>query len=524
MQEGPLSTAFTDVPPSSSEQQSQLYTEPIYHQYDDVDMVAHHSIHQQHTMTEPTWVPQSGSLLHPHQVGGAPSVLQMHDNAANMHPFLPDPTTTVSELLSHCERGLSRTILQQEDITEIEGVLDILTLLGSAKDAFDIANELLMHLATSPPNNIHGSAHLSRVAIIALRSARVLHGGNRPIELLNHDLHSGVNLGPGDEVHRRLLLSSFAIVFRGSAMSSTQQVLELGYTSTESFGSLRAAECIDWRYLVLITNLRQLSAASGEPYDADTAWRTYFLPRRFSRANQCIEVYLERLLGWCSAALSDVGTWAAFDNFSSDLWSRTSESADIVELERKTLFCYFYSCVRRSFHAAPYSEYDVLLQDVLAGLRQYLHITTSEALDTVARMLIFPTAQSLPGNSRANLAHRSLCRMQRVRDLNLPLGILTAPGWTSSSFSASFLEALAHNFRQSYRFQSRRFERRVDAQVRDFLDRHLALNFSMNAFQHDPSAWNPPSADREGGTANLLVDGEESGATSLVDLILYDRS
>jgi hypothetical protein len=501
---------------STPQPREQLRTEPINHQRGNpVSNHPHHPAYQQELMIDTLWRPQSGSFLHNNQVGAVSSMLQRHENGTHphMHSFLRNTTTTISGLLKHCDRDLTQTILLPEDIVEIERVLDILTLVRSSKDAFKIAHALLMHIAATSQYGGHATAHLARAAVTVVQNARVLHDCNRIVTLLSVAMHSGANIRSRDNKYRRLLLSFFGIVLQGSAGATSQQALGLCHTAVQNFGRLDILESLDWRYLVLISNANQVSTASDVQYDVNVAWSAYYTPRSLSVAFRNIDVYLERLIMWCTAALDDANSWEVFNAFSADLWTSTLEPADVWELESKTLFCYLCSCLQNTSHIAPRSECHVLLQEALEGLQQHLNIMLWESLNAISRMLMLSNAQPYFGDNRSNLVHRALCRMQGVRNLRLPLGILTASGWAGSSLSATFLETLAQHYCQPYRFSNLRYERRVDSQVRNFLDHHLPLSFSMNAFMHNPSALMPPLGGAEGSTAALLVD-----------LIKYERS
>lgn len=421
-------------------------------------------------------------------------------------------TTTVSELLHHCERGITHTILRPEDINEIENVTDFLTLVCSQQDAFNVAHALLLHIAATPPDG-NVADHVARTAVTVLRNARALYDCKRVVTLLGVAMSPDTNPGSRDDKRWHLLLSLFGLVLQEWVRSPSQQPLALCQTAVRSFDRTNASEDFDWRYLVLITNSQQVYTIRGMQYDLMSAWRAYYMPRRFSTAISNIDGYLECLIMWCTAALDDAASWEAFDAFSAELWNDVFEDADVSELECKTLFCYFHNCLQSKSHVAPDSECHALLQDALAGMQQHLNITTWEALGAISRMLTLSNAKPYSGDNRSNLVRRALCRMQGVRYSAPPLGILTASGWESSSLSATFLETLAQQYCRSHRFSSLQYQSRVDAQVRHYIDRHLALKFSMNAFMHNPFAEVPPMSTTKGGTT-----------ASLVDLIMYQRS
>jgi hypothetical protein len=146
-------------------------------------------------------------------------------------------------------------------------------------------------------------------------------------------------------------------------------------------------------------------------------------------------------------------------------------------------------CLERKSEAAVQSECHTQLLNTLKTLSQHFGITTSEALSTIARMLICSSAMLLSGhNNRSDIIHRALCGMQQIRNLTPPLGILMNAEWTGCLLSATFIETLAIQYCCPYQFSDHQYQQRVDSQVRDFADRHFQLQFSADAFTHDTIA------------------------------------
>jgi hypothetical protein len=470
---------------------------------------------QQQLLINGAWEPQSGILLHNHQANTASSAMYAAGNESrpSIYPPQYNATTKVTGLLTHCNDGLTQTILLAEDITEIERVVDFLILVGSPQDAFKVAQALLLHVASTPPHYGHASAHLAQTAVTVVRNARVLYDCDQIVALLGVAVFPGAGLRSRDDKHWRLLLSSFGLVLQGSTGASSQHALKLCHVAAHDFGRIDDPEIFDWRYLILITNLKHASAVSRINYDFGSVWNAYYNPRRRNTAISNIDGYIERLLMWCTVALDDAGFWESFGAFTPDLWTNILDPANIDELEYKTLFCYLYKYLQSHSHITPLSRCHVLLQEALRGLHCYLNITTWEALSAILRMLTLSNSQRYPTDNRSNLARRALCRIQDARNLRPPLGILTATGWAGSSMSATFLETLAQNYCRPNSFSSLPITRRVDAQVRNFLDYHLVLNFSMNAFMHGPFAQVPSTSGAEGGPTAFLVD-----------LIMYEKT
>lgn len=424
----------------------------------------------------------------------------------------PNATTTLSGLLDHCSErpGLTDTILLAEDITAVEHVVDLLALLGSTKDAYTVAHALMLHIAAAPPHSGHTLARLAQAAVAVLRNAKVLYDCDHIVALLG-TVPREAGVVSRDDKHWRLLSSFFGLVLQGSTGANLQHALKLCHTAAYEFGTTEPLEIFDWRYLVLITNLKH--AANRFQYDVDSVWRTYFNPRRRNVAISNIGGYVEGLMMWCTVALDDVDAWNTFNAFSDDLWVNTVNPADITELECKTLFCYLYRCLNSNSHVEPHSICHLLLREALAGFQQHLNITTWEALNAITRVLMHNNYQPYSDHNRSNLVNRALCRLQAVRSLRPVPCRLTTSGWVGSSISATFLETLAQNYCHPYRFSDSQYESCIDAQVRNFLEHNLALKFSMNAFMRNPLAVLP--------TTNDLANGP---AASLVELIMFDRS
>jgi hypothetical protein len=396
-------------------------------------------------------------------------------------PYLPPNTTTVWRLLQHCDTTLRDKILDAKDIDEIERVAKFFTDVGSYQDSFKLSHSLLSYLATKASGE-YAAPRLSYATFNMIRNARALWNSKRILSLLSLSMHPTIESGSRDDEYWRLLLSFFGIVLQGS-IGNSQKALAICHAAAENFGTNDPPEKFNWRYLVLISNSKQLCTLGGRRYDEVSAWRKYYLHRKFRSA---ISGYVESIVMWCVTALDDTTSWEAFDSFGNDLWTNTGGREDVWELECKTLLCYFLTCLEHKSEAAVQSECHTQLLNTLKSLSQHFGITTSEALSTIARMLICSSTKPLSGhNNRSDLIHRALCGMQQIRNSTPPLGILMNAEWGGCLLSATFIETLAVQYCCPYQFSDRQYQQRVDSQVRDFADRHFQLQFSADAFTLD---------------------------------------
>jgi hypothetical protein len=467
----------------------------------------------QQSPTHQPWQSSPEGWLHNNQLGRPSSIIQSSGSGGHpyMNPLSQNPAITVRGVLGHCAEGLVRSTLYEEDLIEVERLMEFLSLAGSQQDAFKVAQALLLHIAAMPPYSGHLSTHLARVAVMMVTNARLLYNCEQILAFLNVTMYSDRPIRSKDGKHWPLLLSLFGLLIQGSAGTSAQDSLKFCCHAAKMLSRISSLDTFDWRYIVLITNCRQVSPIGNIQFDTTSAWHAYYNPRKHTAALKNIDGYIESLLMWCTAALDDANSWEEFDALSAHVWSLTSSPADVSELECKALFCYFYRCLQSESHVAPRSECHTLLREALAGLREHLHISTCEAIGTVSRILMRPQAQLQSDRERSNLVHRALSRMKEVRQLQSPLGILDALGWEGCFLSANFLDTLAQQYSNPYRLSGPRYESIVDEQIRDFLDRNMTLKFSMNAFMHNPMPQMPP-----------LSGPDENTTTSLIGLINYE--
>jgi hypothetical protein len=418
----------------------------------------------------------------------SPSIAGPHPSTTDFgSPYVPPNTTTVWTLLLHSDATLRDKILYAKDIDEIERVANFFTDVGSYHDSFKLSYSLLSYLATKASGE-YATPRLSYTAFNMIRNARALWDSKKILNLLSLSMHQTTKPGSRDDEYWRLLLSFFGIVLQGS-VGNSQKPLAICHAAAENFGTKDPPEKFNWRYLVLISNSKQLCRLGGRQYDEVSAWRDYYLPRKFRSAISDIRGYVESIAIWCVTALDDTHSWEAFSSFGNDLWTNTRDGEDILELECKILFCYFLTCLERKSKAAVQSECHTQLQSTLESLSRHFGITTSEALSTIARMLMYPSTKPFAGhNDRSDLIRRAFCGMKQIRNLTPPLGILINAEWGGCLLSATFIETLAFQYCYPYRFSDRQYRQLVDSQIQDFADRYFQLQFSADAFTHDPFA------------------------------------
>ena len=507
------SVAASDMDLVTSESEQQVLGAPTYRPSDASEPTSSYQLgYEQQSPTHQPWQSSPEGWLHKNHLGGPSSIMQ--SSGSGGHPYI-DPLTqdiaiTVRGVLGHCDKGLTESILHEDDITEVKRLAEFLSLVGSQQDAFKVAQALLLHITAMPPYSGHLSTQLAQVAFLMVMNARLLHSRDQIMAFLTVPIYFGGTIRSRDDKYWPLLSSIVGLLIQGLAGSS-QYSLQLCCSAAKKLGGMSSLDTFDWRYFVLITNCRQVSTIGNIQFDTTSAWHAYYSHRKHTAALKNIDGYIESLLMWCTAALDDANSWEEFDAISAHVWSLTSSPADVSELECKALFCYFYRCLQSDSHVAPRSECHTLLREALAGLREHLHISTCEAIGTVSRMLMRPQAQLQSDRVRSNLVHRALSRMKEVRQLQSPLDILDALGWEGSFLSANFLDTLAQQYSNPYRLSDPRYERIVDEQIREFLDHNMALKFSMNAFIHNPMPQMSPPSGPGGGTT-----------TSLIDLINYE--
>ena len=491
----------------TSELQQQVLNAPPYQPNDASESNSSYQLgYGQQVRGYQQWQPSSESWLADNQLGVPSSLVQSSRSGGQSYADqLPQDTAiTVREVLGHCDKGLAQSILQEEDIIEFERLAEFLSLVGSQQDALKVAQALFSHIAAMLPYPGHLSTHLAQVAVMMIMSARLLHNCDQIMTWLNVPVYPSMAIGSRDDKHWPLLLSLFGVLVQGSSGASTQHSLELCCNAAKKFRGMSSLDTFDWRYIVLITNCRQVCTAGNIPWDTNPAWRAYYLQRTAALEN--IDGYLESLLMWCTAALDDADSWGEFDALSADIWTRTSNPADVSELEYKALFCYFYKCLQSDSHIAPRSECHTLLQEALEGLQKDLHVSKCEAMNAVSKMLMRPQTRHHLGRNRSNLVHRALFRMKEVRQLQSPLNTLYALGWEGSLLSANFLDTLVQQYSHPYRLSNLQCEKVVDEQILDFLDRNLALKLSMNAFMENHYPQMPPFSRPDGRITISLID------------------
>ena len=487
--------------------QQQVLDAPTYRSSDASEPTSSYQpVYGQHSPTHQPWRSSPEGWLHNNQLGGSSSIMQSpgSDDHPYIDPLSQNTATTVRGVLGHCEKGFARSILYEEDVIEVERLAEFLNLVGSQHDAFKVAQALLWHIAAMPPYSGHLSTHLARIAVMMVMNARLLHSRDQIMAFLTRPIYLGGTIRSRDDKYWPLLLSIFGLLIQGSAGSSSQYSLELCCNAAKKLGAMSSLDTFDWRYFVLITNCRQVCTAGNIPWDTNPAWRAYYLQRTAALEN--IDGYLESLLMWCTAALDDADSWGEFDALSADIWIRTSNPADVSELEYKALFCYFYKCLQSDSHIAPRSECHTLLQEALEGLQKDLHVSKCEAMNAVSKMLMRPQTRHHLGRNRSNLVHRALFRMKEVRQLQSPLNTLYALGWEGSLLSANFLDTLVQQYSHPYRLSNLQCEKVVDEQILDFLDRNLALKLSMNAFMENHYPQMPPFSRPDGRITISLID------------------
>jgi hypothetical protein len=278
----------------------------------------------------------------------------------------------------------------------------------------------------------------------------------------------------------------------------TGQALTLCKSSVNDIHGLFVNGTLDWRFAVLIMNLKQIYTKEDQAYDHVSAWRDYtarLLPIAMIR----VDGLLERLFMWCITALEDVDTWESFAVFEELPCAKSSEldAANVREFESRRIFCYFSYC----FQNKPLveSERTARVHEELVGclkdLEERFCTSRAEALSTIAIMLV----QSL-NNSEAccltDLRRQLLRQAHRIHFAPAPLGIFVEAGWKGSRFSAIFFETLVSKHCSQSHYSKSTYRELSDSHVRDFLEDHLTVEVSLQAFVYNPVPDLRPIQDR----------------------------